>query len=305
MLLVQPDATDAGRIRDRSGVAGQAQMYYGRVTGADPVTSCRPLAQDSEARQQAAGPPDTNEFSRYSRYDLAGTTIDGFREILRGAIAGGNAAWFNDGAGNLGYRRQGYPYPTKPLSSYGVARTTPWLVGGCTSFIVEYAGDYLNQLPPAQGGGDTYAADGSGDGNASTDGEVDYIVEPSGARRIRWYGMPRDVSNGRPATDPDRTPDGLIEAAWDVVPLAAIIPPIQAPHEHITPANAIDNTFAFTSIDAEYTAAWQPPGTYVDAGGVTRPDVPKPSMVRITMTIDDPSGRLPEGQTYEYVIELP
>jgi hypothetical protein len=28
-------------------------------------------------------------------------------------------------------------------------------------------------------------------------------------------------------------------------------------------------------------------------------------MIRITMTLDDPNGRLNEGQTYEYVIPLP
>ena len=32
---------------------------------------------------------------------------------------------------------------------------------------------------------------------------------------------------------------------------------------------------------------------------------PKPKMIRITMTIDDPGGRLGEGQTYEYIYTLP
>jgi hypothetical protein len=31
----------------------------------------------------------------------------------------------------------------------------------------------------------------------------------------------------------------------------------------------------------------------------------KPKMLRFTVTVDDPNGRLTEGQTFEYVINLP
>ncbi len=62
--------------------------------------------------------------------------------------------------------------------------------------------------------------------------------------------------------------------------------------------------------EPEYTVAWQPPGTYENfATAADRtdflPDPPRPRMLRVTMTIDDPAGRLPTGQTYEYVVDLP
>ena len=41
---------------------------------------------------------------------------------------------------------------------------------------------------------------------------------------------------------------------------------------------------------------------YICAWG---PNDPKPRMIRITLMIDDPAGRLNEGQTFEYVFELP
>ena len=47
-----------------------------------------------------------------------------------------------------------------------------------------------------------------------------------------------------------------------------------------------------------YYAAWAP--NDLRKGSPTRP-----KMLRITMTVDDPNGRLTEGQTFEYVIDLP
>jgi hypothetical protein len=43
---------------------------------------------------------------------------------------------------------------------------------------------------------------------------------------------------------------------------------------------------------AQYICAWGPT------------DV-KPKLIRITLTLDDPTGRLPEGQTYQYVYAVP
>ena len=49
--------------------------------------------------------------------------------------------------------------------------------------------------------------------------------------------------------------------------------------------------------------AGMPAGSqYVCAWG---PNDPKPKMIRITMTVDDPGGRLADGQTYEYIYTLP
>jgi len=45
----------------------------------------------------------------------------------------------------------------------------------------------------------------------------------------------------------------------------------------------------------EYNCAWTPSDNF------------RPKMIRITLVVDDPAGRNPnpEGQTFEYVFELP
>jgi hypothetical protein len=279
------------------GPGRDAQWYITRRTGAaQSATSTAPLSLPAGATTNGTNTSSPAVEMGHSRYDLAGTTLDKFRDTLRNTVlparGAGAQTWY--GGDNMTLRFAGYPYPLKPLSSYGVARTAPWLVGGCTNFMVEYAGDYLRQ-DAAGVITDSYRDDLNGDGQPGTDGLTDFLIDASGARRIRWYGMPRDVGG------PTGLPDGTVTAAFDVVPLTAFIPLV--PHEHIN-ANINMTTFAVNQ-DGEYIAAWQPSGTYTDAAGAPVGDPPKPTMVRITMTIDDPDSRLPEGQTYEYVIELP
>jgi hypothetical protein len=61
----------------------------------------------------------------------------------------------------------------------------------------------------------------------------------------------------------------------------------------LKPDYAANNAVAST---ARYVCAW----------GVPESDGwPLPKMLRYTIAIDDPTGRLPDGQTYEYVMELP
>ena len=43
---------------------------------------------------------------------------------------------------------------------------------------------------------------------------------------------------------------------------------------------------------------------YVVAWGPDTVDQPRPKMVRIIVTIDDPDGRIAEGQTFEYVFRV-
>jgi prepilin-type N-terminal cleavage/methylation domain-containing protein len=274
--------------------------------------STKPLGQDAQATNGTTA--DTTTLIQHSRYDLAGTSIDGFREQLKRVIAIPLAQhppdWF--GANWMSMRFAGFPRPLQPLTSYGVARTTPWLVAGCTSFVVEFAGDFLNQN--ADGTIiDNYRNDDGDPNTPSTDGFVDFKVL-NGMRHTRWYGFPRDV--GGPITPANPTgliPDGLISngvGSPDVLPLRDSLQGIPAPCEHFL-TNGSQSPFPVANynnpaIGQEYIVAWQPPGTYKDpATDAPVADPPKPMMVRITMTIDDPDSRLPEGQTYEYVIELP
>jgi hypothetical protein len=48
---------------------------------------------------------------------------------------------------------------------------------------------------------------------------------------------------------------------------------------------------------ARYTCVWGP--------DVNTTYDPLPAMLRITLVMDEPAGRLAEGQTYEFVIDLP
>ena len=122
------------------------------------------------------------------------------------------------------------------------------LMPGVTQFIVEYAGDYLNQDPNTGAvksvWSNEYFMGGGGFGQSPTnnvgyqffpwclptdgptDGKIDFTVDADGSHRIMWYGFPRDVAgygvtpgtgtnvNNFPATiistDATNAPDGSI-----------------------------------------------------------------------------------------------
>ncbi|WP_428937571.1 PulJ/GspJ family protein [Fontivita pretiosa] len=150
-------------------------------------------------------------------------------------------------------------------------------------------------------------------------------------KRIRWYGFPRDVA-GSPTGGPDGHIDGNdgtspIRASHlrDVVPLRDVIQTLApykggnnrvAPFERFygvqwtaDPSRGIPPRVPFNQLPRlrDY-AATTPPNVvtplhdYTCAWGPR--DRIKPSMIRITIVLDDPNGRLGEGQTFEYVFKL-
>ena len=318
VLLVEPTlnlTTGALEIKDKSG---NNQRYHYRVANADP-DNYTPLGRNAvstdggsyDMYNKKLVPADSLAI-RYSRFDLAGISIDGFRDLLKTYVLPfaepwpvtnpPTPRWYEDGGG-LTTRFTAYPFPNKPIDSYGVARTVPWLVGGCTSFIVEYAGDYLTQnLDPAS---PTYGAVLSDYTTATPDGVMDFVVVPTvpaPMRQTRWYGFPRDTTGDGVVSI--QGPPATLPASRDVLPLRDFMPSGTLPaHERFTnlPVGAANYNESM-NLDAEYAAAWQPPGTYLPPGSV---DPPRPKMLRVTMTIDDPRGRLPGGNLYEYIIELP
>jgi type II secretory pathway pseudopilin PulG len=248
------------------------------------------------------------------RIDLAATSISGYRNILSTYIAANpNLNWWTNVPGGSPNgqtsRFQAQPFfLTKPPTPESMAYQAPIFVRGCTQFIVEYAGDYLNQEPVAGKVTDTYVHVSGNQPNltitaGSTDGQIDYVpVSGSGqsmVRKIRWYGFPRSTSN-TPGTAPN--PVSISAANGDVVPLRDLWATATngsqgpaAPFERVLPSTTAQPDYApvgSLSNTAQYTCAWGP-------------NDPKPKMIRITLTIDDPGGRLGDGQTYEYIYTLP
>jgi hypothetical protein len=172
MLLIQPDAEN--RIRDD---AGNIQRYVARSQTAD-ASARSPLSMQSGTTvggsptytvQTGAGDPRIE----WARYDVAGTSIESYREIIANTTA---AEWWN----SLAYRFQANPYPLKPYGPADMARLSPILLRHCSDFIVEFAGDYDPASP----------------------GQIDMVIDATGQTGIRWYGLPRDT-NGDGTNDVD------------------------------------------------------------------------------------------------------
>jgi type II secretory pathway pseudopilin PulG len=304
-----------------------------------------------------------------SRLDLAATSILGFRNSVQSYINSANnnsTPWWNILPGGYDSKntRNVWRFQAQPffLPAAGAAKVTaasmayqsPIFVRGCTSFTVEYAGDYLNQSAPAayvtqanQGITDTlYHYDSSTNtttATGTTDGQIDftYVVPVNAApltntqnlvRQIRWYGLPRSTTNNTTISAGIGTGNGDVTPLRDVLTALNSVPadasaltysgvtaaqiPTQAPFEVQLPTLNNNSTAASsdyaglssTPPGSAPTAMLQQPAAgasgsqYVCAWG---PNDPKPKMIRITMTIDDPGGRLGEGQTYEYIYTLP
>lgn len=244
-----------------------------------------------------------------SRYDIARTSINQHRNI---AIIGGYKWWERLIGQQISatstiqsdVRYVANPFVRKPTPAVAAspvnaakwmsaasAQTYPVFVRGCTQFIVEFAGDYLQQNPT------TGAVAGPGQ-----DGQVDYVVENPTApisqqiRHIRWYGFPRDTNN-----------DGLIDprkdGTQDVVPVGQVPGsggPMLFERGGAFPLPQMVQFSRVTDIAPQsnaYVCAWGPD---TDAVGI-----PRPRMIRITLGIDDPAGHLSNEQLYEYVFNLP
>jgi prepilin-type N-terminal cleavage/methylation domain-containing protein len=170
-----------------------------------------------------------------SRYDVANTSIAEYRNILKQYIEemssqrlGGTdftVDWWDPLMTAVRY--YGNPFIQKPLSPNNTtidpnkqaAQLAPCFLAGCSQFIVEYAGDYLNQNPTTGAVINTYM-------DGPTDGQVDFVVDNNGNRQIRWYGLPRAVPNAgtitlsTALTGPNNTP--AIVQSQNVYPLMDI-----------------------------------------------------------------------------------
>jgi prepilin-type N-terminal cleavage/methylation domain-containing protein len=284
MLLAEP------------GVIGNARNHIRRNNATPPDLS--PLRFDSISTRYGSPMPAQFILADH-RYDLAGATMGTILEDVQDALSrpvGGTtpnsrnwwapmvaamnvstAATDPKNATGPTLRFRGSTFFSRPLTAEGAARTAPVLMDGATSFIVEFAGDYLEQNP-ANGNITNHAYSAS----PSTDGQIDYLIDPvTLERRIRWYGFPRDVTETGTAT-------------WDrdVVPLHTVLAAsgtaIADPNEPRFERNRRVSPF---DADSDYTCVWAPGDR-------------KPRLIRIIITQDEPTAATAAGQTFEYVFEL-
>ena len=304
-------------------------------------TVLSPFAEGSVWSTNGAGAGGAVQFSRY---DLMGIGMLRARQEVTKAIQNRatppgdtDEGWYD----SVSFRFSGWPYPTRPLTSFGLARVSPTFIAACSQFCVEYAGDFLTQ---DQVTGEATVAE--------PDGETDFVPIERGAvtpanpvgKRIRWYGFPRNVDTSD--DDDNAVPNGVrIQGATgadpggtnilDVVPLRDVLftiagatesavfersmdpdPALAANHYDNLPPAANYAATGSLSPEAKYTCAWGPSGTFLTWAGAKTVatartpasygvDPPLPRMIRFVIGIDDPQGRLPEAQLYEYVVELP
>jgi hypothetical protein len=242
-----------------------------------------------------------------SRYDVAATTVDGYRQYL---AANTTYAYWNNLIGYPDVRYDANPYPRKPASntpgwmSAAAAQMAPIFVRGCSQFIVEYTGNFVTQNIAT---GQILSA------KPDPTGKIDFTIDPvTKAHKIRWYGFPRDPSDegiiGVTAAGvqygvcPLRDTVALAPDAKTVYPAVAspASPAGQPPFErlveptHPNYANLLTASSS-TSYATPYICAWGPDTA----------TLPQPKMIRITIGIDDPAGHLNSSLTYEYVFVLP
>jgi prepilin-type N-terminal cleavage/methylation domain-containing protein len=302
--------------------------------GTELTAGDKPVAGNNAASKAGLWPLayDQNTMASYS--DVAPVTLDQFRVQANVVYDNSMPAlnnfvnnWYTTMESDTTGKALRYwcnPTVTRPVTAQVLSSKVPIFVPNCTQFIVEYAGDYLNQDPKTglpkngvnqnlQTNGGQYDATTFDVAEAvnekrkdlddplivhgTTDGQIDYILEKPGntadsskwVRRIRWYGLPRDV-NG----------DGIIDFN-DVIPLADVLGPsgyniqvngtiTRASLEKVLPKPSVADYSRLLNTDAanfRYICAWH--------NGA-------PPMIRILIKIDDPTGKLQDGQWYEYVL---
>ena len=278
---------------------GNTENGFG-IVGKNPLSLLQPAV---------SGPRDQQPLFA-SRYDLAYTTIDSYRQL-----EGSSNVWWEGIGGvqpplnvpNFDIRYYGNPFPQKPRvtdpqqaaawMSAAVAQTTPVFIRGCTQFIVEFAGDFVTQ-------------DVNGVVTGSQpDGQIDYNVDRlTGAHSIRWYGFPRNAGDETNANQPTiGVVNGPTGYQFGVCPLhdTTKFAGNSQPAPERPPFLASQNNYANWPSSYNANAAYPYSQPYIVAWGPDTGGFPKPKMIRITIAVDDPAGHLNTEQTYEYVFNLP
>jgi prepilin-type N-terminal cleavage/methylation domain-containing protein len=197
-----------------------------------------------------------------------------------------------------------------------LALQSPAFIRGCSQFIVEFAGDFVEQhnLPapgqPINANSDKITAE-------KADGVLDFdtVQDSSGnfRRRVRWYGLERKY--------PDNGLPGGNRHYFDVRPLyrwlqfdlqqSDPLPFEKVNNSDVYPVNQGADTIGYTCAWSPYEMQWladDDPNFKMSTGVTWKTNYPNgfmPWMIRLTIRVDDPSGKLPDGQTIQYIFNLP
>jgi prepilin-type N-terminal cleavage/methylation domain-containing protein len=349
MLLQDPDSTTkAIRTSEKvTSVGAPVTMdhIYVEADRGDGISFLWPFSYDS----QTSVVGDTATTLQQSRYDLAGTSMGSYRTyLLSFQVSNSGADWWDKLM--LAYRYQASPFILNVsgtrLTPAAVAKQSPIFLSGCSQFIVEYAGDFIaqdNDVTQTTYGQivNTYydLNDSATPPAPATDGEVDYILDwnddgdnliqpaelPSVHKRVRWYGLPRDLNGDGVILGGTSTLSNFnSNALKDVVPLRDVIlsgnktsslaatsigtPVLMgnqlngAPFERFV--NYVDPVLPATSplqLQDKYVTKKLKNEFYTCAWG---PGDRRPSMIRVTFVLDDPEGQLGQPQTFEYIFKV-
>ena len=266
--------------------------------------------------------------------DVAGTTMESYRTTIVEPVSIAAATrdiWHYplliDGTSITSpvsaFRFPAAPFLVTQLNDLTLeeALTAPIFIRGCSQFCVEFAGDYVTQNSIS-------GPKPAGNLAAQQDGTLDFDAVPVGnnafVKRVRWYGMTRSIDGTQDTAAPptaNNTPDYRIvhPVNWHLTSIgnAALtgVPGNRLPFEKNTYTHNYDNGFpkGGTGPIDNYTCVWSPYDlkwhSTTDPNYATLyskyPAGFMPWMIRITLRVDDPNGRLPEGQTVEWVFNLP
>jgi prepilin-type N-terminal cleavage/methylation domain-containing protein len=335
-------------LADPTGING-GESYL--KSAATPVTPLAPLDYDTQVFNSTPAGANIGSFqnpsgSFSSLTDLAAVTIDQWRSYANSAFTQvptvtkpflGPQNWYWPMDDNILdptittapnqkiWRANCQPTLQRPFNSQKLAQTTSCFIPHCTQFIVEYAGDFLEQnttntaLPAGwvTDAGQKMNPNTGAITGGKTDGEIDYYLDTNGfpndsskwVKRIRWYGLPRDtngdgridISDVLPLADvidyyanstpnsPNLKVNGVTAfAPWEkVLPNPGLMAMPSLDYANFRPSPSQRTTGPMAAKNFRYVCAW-----HNDA----------PMMIRISMKFDDPTGKLQDGQWYEYVL---
>jgi len=332
--MAQPlyNGSNGYNIWDSSSSNAQIFANENAPVGVNKVVDLSPFAYNSNVSNGYNGASSMGTFFASSSvagnaspreyYDLAAYpyltgypgTLGGYRSKVKAIETSTNlsydANWwmrllYNNGTtvNNVVHRFDAYPF-TVGQTPASMSMLTPRLQEGCTQFIVEYAGDFVQQ----NANGDVV--------QAGQDGQIDYVVEANGVKHIRWYGFPRNTHGGATSMVVQNKPTAAQTEAGsmvDVFPLADVAgAAMPFEKERPTIAGAVPTTGSnYAGIDANshYTCAFGP----VEFDNYNAPATPaplwpgsvKPALIRILVTVTDKNNRLPGGVTQEYIFKVP